>query len=58
MVNGNNLNNIRYADDAMLLANSIEKLQLLLDTVVEKSAGYGPGLGIDTQKSKEIFDIR
>ena len=40
MVNGNKLNNIRYANDTVLLADSIEKLQLLLGTVVEKSAEH------------------
>ena len=36
-----NINNIRYADDTVLIADSAENLQSLLNTVVAKSAEYG-----------------
>ena len=49
-VNGRKLNNIRYADDTIVFADSIEGLQLLMDRVVEKSSQYG--LEINTNKTK------
>ena len=36
-----NINNLRYADDAVLISNSEENLQKLLDTVVEASSRQG-----------------
>ena len=36
-VNGENINNIRYADDTALIAGSEEELQSLLDKVVTES---------------------
>jgi hypothetical protein len=40
-VGGVNINNLRYADDTTLLANSSDKLQILLDKVVEESEKRG-----------------
>lgn len=37
IVNGEIINNLRYADDTVLLACSQEDLQTLLDSVVESS---------------------
>ena len=39
--NGENLNNLRYADDTSLLAGSEEDLQRLLNIVVEESKKAG-----------------
>ena len=36
-INGENINNIRYADDTVLIADSAENLQRLLDITIEKS---------------------
>ncbi|XP_069983736.1 uncharacterized protein [Penaeus vannamei] len=41
VVGGSNINNIRYADDTVLLATSVEKLQGLVDNVVLESAKRG-----------------
>ena len=41
IVGGYNLNNLRYADDTVLIADSQEKLQALLDRVVEASKEKG-----------------
>ncbi|GFO47127.1 retrovirus-related pol polyprotein line-1 [Plakobranchus ocellatus] len=40
-INGKNLNNLRYADDTVLIAESDEQLQKLLDTVVLGSERMG-----------------
>ncbi|KAK3755332.1 hypothetical protein RRG08_026062 [Elysia crispata] len=42
--NGENLNNLRYADDTSLLAGSEEDLQRLLNIVVEESEKLGLSL--------------
>ena len=47
---GNNIKNIRYADDTVLIADSAENLQSLLNTVVARRAEYG--LTINTAKTK------
>ncbi|KAL1450960.1 hypothetical protein WDU94_003263 [Cyamophila willieti] len=49
-INGVRLNNIRYADDTIVFADSIEALQQLIDKIVETSSRYG--LEINTQKTK------
>ena len=49
-INENNINNARYADDTVLIADSAENLQSLLNTVVARSAEYG--LTINTAKTK------
>lgn len=51
-VGGVNFNNIRYADDTVLIATSQEQLQDLLDKVVEASAEMG--LTINCQKTKAM----
>ena len=40
-INGENINNIRYADDTVLIADSEENLQRLLDKTIEKSEEMG-----------------
>ena len=44
--NGENLNNLRYADDTSLLAGSEEDLQRLLNIVVEESEKLGLSLSV------------
>ena len=43
-VGGNNINNLRYADDTVLIADSEEKLQNILTTVTVESENKGPQL--------------
>ena len=45
-INGENINNIRYADDTVLLADSEENLQRLLDITIEKSEEMGLTLNV------------
>ena len=40
-INGQNLNNLRYADDTVLMAESDDQLQKLLDIVVLESEKLG-----------------
>ena len=40
-INGENINKIRYADDTVLIADSEENLQRLLDIITEKSEEMG-----------------
>ena len=40
-INGQNLNNLRYADDTILMAESDDQLQKLLDIVVLESEKLG-----------------
>ena len=49
-VGGHNFNNLRYADDTVLIAQSEEKLQRLLDKVVEESKKKG--LTINCKKTE------
>ena len=51
-VGGVNVNNIRYADDTVLIADSQEKLQALITTAQE--AGERRGLKINTRKSETL----
>ena len=37
VIGGHNLNNIRFADDSVIIAASKEKLQVLLNKVAEES---------------------
>ena len=46
---GRNLNNLHYADDTTLLADSEGKLQRLLDVVVQESGKRG--LNVNTKKT-------
>jgi len=50
VIGGHNVNNIRYADDTVLLAESQEKLQDLLDKVVD--ASRKKGLTINCKKTE------
>ena len=45
-VNGENLNNLRHADDTVLMAQSEEQLQTLLNTVVLESEKMGLSLNV------------
>ena len=47
---GRNINNLRYADDTTLMAESEEELKSLLMKVKEESKK--PGLKLDIQKAK------
>ena len=49
-VGGGNINNIRYADDTVLLADSAEKLESLVGALVRASDRYG--LKLNTSKTK------
>lgn len=50
IINGVTVNNIRYADDAVLLTNSLEDMQRLVDCVNDASNSYG--LNINKKKTK------
>ena len=45
-VGGNNINNLRYADDTVLIADSEQKLQTLLTTTTVKSIEKGLELNV------------
>ena len=45
-INGENINNIRYADDTVLIADSEENLQRLLDITIKKSEEMGLTLNV------------
>ena len=49
VVGGHNINNIRYADDTVLIADSEEKLKELLDKVVEESKNKGLSINCKRQ---------
>lgn len=49
-VNGKTLNNIRYADDTVVLASSLPELQLLMDRITQHSESFG--LFMNTSKTK------
>ena len=48
-VGGVNTNNLRYADDTIIIADSEQKLQSLMDVVVDESGNRG--LDINKEKS-------
>ena len=50
LIGGHNLNNIRYADDIVLIADSEENLQKILDKVVSESESKG--LSINCKKTE------
>lgn len=56
LINGEPINNIRYADDTALMATSVEDLQLLLDRT--KSKCEENGLKINTGKTKYMVISR
>ena len=49
-VGGNNKNNLRYADDTVLIADSVEKLQNILTIVTVESENKG--LQVNGKKTK------
>ena len=52
-VGGRHISNLRYADDTVLLAESEEKLQSLLDAVEDRSAEHG--LLLNASKTKVMY---
>ena len=52
-LSGEYINNLRYADDTVLLAETEEELQKLVDTVKEGSLKYG--LEMNTKKTKTMI---
>ena len=54
VVNGELINNLRYANDTVLLAESAKDLQALLDRVVVKSEDMGLRLNISKTKAMVI----
>ena len=50
---GQNINNLRYADDAILMAESEEELKSLLMRVKEESEKAGLKLNIQKKKHKK-----
>ncbi|GFS23270.1 retrovirus-related Pol polyprotein from type-1 retrotransposable element R2 [Elysia marginata] len=55
-IGGHNINNIRYADDTVLTADSEEKLQELLNKVVEESKNKG--LELNSKKTESMIITR
>ena len=55
-VNGVNLNNIRYADDTVLVATTEKDLQSLLDVVNEKGQKFK--MGMNVRKTKVLVISR
>ena len=55
-VNGVNLNNIRYADDTVLVATTEKDLQNLLDVVNEKGQKFK--MGMNVRKTKVLVISR
>ena len=51
-IGGHNINNLRYADDTVLLAESETELQQILDTVKDESQKYG--LLMNAKKTKSM----
>ena len=45
-VNGENINNVRYADDTALIADSESKLQHIVDRIVRRSDRFGLSLNV------------
>lgn len=55
-INGVWINNIRYADDAVLIADNIDDLQQMVNMVGEHSKSMG--LNINTRKTKLMIISR
>ncbi|GFR57956.1 endonuclease-reverse transcriptase [Elysia marginata] len=51
-INGININNIRYVDDTVIIAQSEEKLQAFLGRIVDKCKEYG--MEINAKKTKTM----
>ena len=54
MLNGVRLNNIRYADDTMVIADSLESLQRTMDHIAQYSQQYGL-LNINVKKTNQMI---
>lgn len=54
LVNGEQLNNIKYEDDTVVLSGSLERLQQFLTNVTETSSTYG----LDFNINKTICTLR
>lgn len=50
LINGHRMNNIRYADDTIVFADSLEDLQVLVDNITHRSNQYG--LDVNVNKTK------
>ena len=55
-INGETVNNLRYADDTVIMANNIDELQILMDKI--SSACEDFGLKINVQKTKFMIISR
>ena len=55
-INGHNINNLRYADDTVLIAESPEDLQSLLNVIVEESRNMG--LSLNLKKTETMVVTR
>ena len=55
-INGETVNNLRYADDTVIMANNIDELQILMDKI--SSACEDFGLKINVQKTKYMIVSR
>eukprot|EP00795_Rhopilema_esculentum_P000950 gene950-biopygen7395 len=53
-IGGHNMNNLRYADDTVLISESAEKLQELLDRIVAESRKKGSVITDDGKCDSEI----
>ena len=51
-VGGVNINNLRYVDDALIIAESLEQLQELMEVL--KSESLEQGLEINTKKTETM----
>ena len=49
---GNKINNLRYTDDTVLIADSVEKLKNIISTVIVESENKG--LQLNTKKTECI----
>ena len=48
--NRNNISNLRYADDAVLMADTMKQLQKLMDKLNETCKIYGKGIMLKRPK--------
>ena len=53
-IGGKNVNNLRYADDTALTAESPPELQVLLDKINEKGEEYGMRINVKKTKTMVI----
>lgn len=57
MVGGVNINNLRYADDTVLIADSAAQLQELINAVNENGKPYGMEMNVEKTKSMVISKV-